>query len=90
MNPMPAGDTSVNVEQLDTVELSALEAGPTNDTWTVRLVVLVLGVFSIGVLAAETVLQIQDRTLPDNIQTLGGVAIGALGAMLASTASKRT
>ena len=61
-----------------------------NDTLTVRLVVsgLILSVFAI--IICSTVLALNDKYLPPELTALGGVGLGALGAMLASTASRRT
>lgn len=81
-------DNPINVENVERVIAPAAHE-PVNDTWTVRLVVLMLGAFALGVLIAETILRTMEKTLPDQMQTLGGVAIGGLAGLLASTASKR-
>lgn len=82
--------TPIHVDNVETVNSTPTAGAPANDTLTVRLVVVLLGLTVNAIVVASTILAIQDRTLPPELVTLGGVGVGALGAMLASTASKRT
>lgn len=54
---------------------------------TVLFVVIGLGLFAIGSLAGAVVLVALDKSVPDQLWTLAGVAVGALGSVLASTRS---
>lgn len=64
---------------------------PVNDTWTVRLVAIMLGLVAGLVVGGSVVLSAMGKAnLPGEITTIGAGAAGALGAMLASTASRRT
>jgi hypothetical protein len=63
---------------------------PANDTWTVRVVAILLGVIALAVVVGGVVAALLERTLPGEIVTIGATAAGALGALLASTASRRT
>lgn len=82
-------DPVTTIEGTGTVTMPAGEHA-VNDTITVRLVVCLLGLVALCIIIASTILELSDKTLPPELITLGGVAVGALGAMLASTASKRT
>jgi hypothetical protein len=51
----------------------------TNDPWTIRLVTACLGVVALGVIGLGAF-----RSLPAEVLSLGGVAVGALAGLLAS------
>ena len=76
---------------LATAITPAAPADHTTDTWTVRLVVLALGLIAFSIVTGSVVLAcIGKGPLPDSIQTLGATTVGALGALLASTRSTFT
>lgn len=60
------------------------------DRWTVRIVVLSLWTVVLFVIVGQIVLSVKDRTLPDELLMLGGVAVGALGSLLARTSSVKS
>lgn len=66
------------------------DPGPSNDTWTVRVVAILLGLIALAVVIGGIVAAIWERTLPGEVITIGATSAGALGALLASTASRRT
>lgn len=53
------------------------------DQFTERLVVALLGLIGLAVVIGAVVVTVSDRTLPGELWTLGGTAIGGLGAILA-------
>jgi hypothetical protein len=57
------------------------------DVWTVRLVVIALTAVVVMVIVGQIVLTLKDHTMPDELLVLGGVAVGALGSLLARTSS---
>lgn len=65
------------------------EAQPTTDTWTVRIVVLALACIALTVVVGTILLALKgsDESLPDTVITLGAVAVGSLGTLLASSRS---
>ena len=79
----------VNVEGLAPL-LTPAEAAST-DTWTVRLVVILLGCTALSIVIGSVVLALDgEAQLPDELLVLAGTAIGALGSLLASTRSTFT
>ncbi len=85
----PPQQPDVHVDNVETANVTTTDHA-VNDTITVRIVVTLLGLVALSIILAATILSLNDRELPPELITLGGVAVGALGAMLASTASKRT
>lgn len=79
----------VHVDNVETANVTTVDHA-VNDTITVRIVVTLLGLVALSIILAATILALDSKVLPPELVTLGGVAVGALGAMLASTASKRT
>lgn len=59
------------------------------DTWSVRLVILFLGLAVLSCVVGGVVLAGMDKEIPVTIVAIGSGAAGALGAMLASTRSAR-
>lgn len=86
MQPTP--QTDVHVDTIETANVGPDHA--VNDTITVRLVVLLIGVVVLAIIGSTTYLASTDRVLPDALIALGGVGLGGLVGLLASTASKRT
>jgi hypothetical protein len=84
--------TDHSAEITSTSELAVVPASdaPATDTWTVRFVVLALAAVVALVVVGQIVLALRDRTLPDELLMLGGVAVGALGSLLAKTGSVKT
>lgn len=87
MQPTPQ-QTDVHVDNVETVNASSDHA--VNDTNTVRIVVVLIGLIVLAIIAATTYLANYDKALPDALIALGGVGLGGLVGLLASTASKRT
>lgn len=84
-------DTNPDLPESGTLATTITDTPPVNDTWTVRIVTLLLGLVAALVVAGAVVLAALERSpLPGEITTIGAGAAGALGAMLASTASRRT
>lgn len=81
--------TDHSAEITSSTELAVVPAddAPATDTWTVRIVVLALTAVVVIVIIGQIVLSLKDRTLPDELLMLGGVAVGALGSLLAKTSS---
>ena len=72
-------------------DLSPLvESGePVTDTWSVRLVILFLGLAVLCSVVGGMVLAGLEKSVPDTVIAIGSAASGALAAMLASTRSAR-
>lgn len=85
--PVPEPELSTTVVGTGTVTIPSEHA--TNDTRTVFAVVLGLILIVLSVIACATVLAFYKHTLPDTLIGLGGVGVGALAGLLASTASKK-
>ena len=75
----------------DTPDTPLLElvSEPVTDTWSVRLVILFLGLTVLASVVGGLVLAGLDKTVPDTVIAVGSGAAGALAAMLASTRSAR-
>lgn len=87
--PAPAGPADVSTDT-GTFATLVTDDPPVNDTWTVRLVALGLIVLAVAVVVGQIILSALERgSLPGEISTIGAGAAGALGGLLASTASKR-
>lgn len=89
-----------NVTLYDTPP-AALEMGPpatdpdpapvVTDTWVVRAVVLSLAAITLAVVITSGVLIALERApLPGGIEAIAPTGVGALGALLAGTLTKRT
>jgi len=88
---MSNDDTATTVQGTGVLTIPAAAMHePANDTLTVRLVVIGLILVAISIIVASTILAFDDRELPSTLVALGGVAVGALSGLLASTASRRT
>lgn len=90
MNPNPPQD--IHVDNVETATLSGAVASTdhaVNDTITVRIVVMALALIAMAIIGGEIFLETTDRTMPESLLVLAGVAVGALGSLLASTASKK-
>ncbi len=55
------------------------------DRTTVQMVVAFIGLSSLLIIGGLIVLAFQGRAIPDQLSTLGGATIGALGSLLART-----
>ena len=90
--PAPvAPPASTPLDGLLATAIAPAPADHTTDTWTVRLVVLALGLIAFAIVTGSVILAcIGKGPLPDSIQTLGATTVGALGALLASTRSTFT
>ncbi len=55
------------------------------DRITIRMIVLFMGLASLAVIAGGIFLANDERSLPDALIALGGVALGNLGTFLVST-----
>jgi hypothetical protein len=64
-------------------------AEPVTDTWTVRLVIIFLGLIGLVAAVGGLVLAGLDRSVPGEVLALGTGAAGALAGILASTRSSR-
>ena len=78
-------DADVTVSNIETANVGS---PPANDTLTVRLVVVFIAMIVLSVIVGTVVLTLYSKSMPDAVIALGGVGLGALGAMLASTASR--
>ena len=89
----PAPSESTTVEGTGTVTIPTMHE-PANDTITVRMVIGCIFGIAVAALIILAVLILSDKTLPEGVVigllnlTVGG--LGALGGLLASTASRRT
>ena len=60
---------------------------PVTDTWTVRLVVIFVGVVALAAIVGAIVLSYAGKPVPDAVNILGGAAVTGVVALLASTKS---
>lgn len=91
LNPASAtADVTTEVSPGTTVSVSPTESVPVRDRLTVRIVVIALAVYALAVLVSTVVLVLQDKRLPEAMETTGAVALGGLGTMLVSTSSVKT
>lgn len=55
------------------------------DHFTVRLIVSFMGTIALAIVLGGIYLAVRERSLPDALITLGGVALGNIGTFLVST-----
>jgi hypothetical protein len=60
------------------------------DRWTVRIVVVVLGLVALAVVGIFGALSLAEKPIPTELVAIGSGALGALGALLAKTGSEPT
>lgn len=61
-----------------------------NDRFTIRGVIVILGLVAVGALLAGSVLAYQGKPIPDFIVATLGAAVGAVGSLLAKTSLDST
>lgn len=92
-------DVVGDVAETQTVEVASPlpvdghAAGPMNDTKVVLFVIVALALVILSVIVGNVVAIAAygpEASLPESLNTIGATAVGALGAMLASTASNRS
>ena len=91
--PPPADDQTTTIVGTGTVTMPTAEHA-VNDTLTVRFVVVLIGAIVLTAIGCLTGIALSGVEVSEGItaslSTLASTGVGALGAMLASTASKRT
>lgn len=90
MTDLPTPTQDVHVDNVETANVTQAPDHAVNDTLTVRIVVLALALIALAIILGEIFLQTTDRTMPESLLVLAGVAVGALGSLLASTASRKS